>query len=102
MKLIVHRLALREINKEADRLKKISAALEDRFTTAVEHAIGLVREHPLIGHELVRGERRLLIRGFPFQMIYHPHPHHVFIVAVAHHKRREGYWRRRREPFQHD
>jgi hypothetical protein len=28
MKLIVHRLALREINEEADRLKRISAALE--------------------------------------------------------------------------
>lgn len=37
MKLVVHRLALREINQEADRLKRISAALEDRFTTAVEH-----------------------------------------------------------------
>jgi toxin ParE1/3/4 len=99
MRLIVHRLAVREINDEADRYREISTELEARFTIAVEHAFALVRAHPLIGHELARGERRLLIREFPYKMIYHPHPDRIFIVAIAHHKRREGYWRRRREPF---
>ena len=97
MKLIVHRLAVREINKEADRYKKISTELEDRFTIAVENAFARIRRHPLIGRELVRGERQLLIKGFQYKLIYNPHPDRIFIVAIAHHKRREGYWRRRRE-----
>lgn len=97
MKLVVHRLALREIHNQADRYRQISAELEDRFTIAVENAFALVRQHPLVGQELPRGERRLLIRGFQYKMIYHPHPGRIFIVAFAHHRRREGYWSRRRE-----
>ena len=98
MRLIVHRLAIREINKVADRYGKISSEIEDRFLVAVEHAFQRVREHPEIGEELVRGERKLLLKRFPYKLIYRPHPGSIFIVAIAHHKRREGYWRRRREP----
>jgi toxin ParE1/3/4 len=98
MRLIVHRLALREIHKAADDYKKISTSLEDRFTLAVEHAFQRLREHPEIGEELTRGERRLLLRRFPYKVIYRPRPEWIFIVALAHHKRRDGYWRRRREP----
>lgn len=98
MRLIVHPLAVREINKAADHYKKLSDAVEDRFIGAVEHAFARVREHPEIGEELSRGERRLLIKRFPYKLIYRPRPAWIFIVAIAHHKRREGYWRRRREP----
>ncbi|HLM66130.1 MAG TPA: type II toxin-antitoxin system RelE/ParE family toxin [Longimicrobium sp.] len=98
MRLIVHRLAIGEINKAADHYKKISHDVEDRFTRAVEHALQRIREHPQSGEELVRGERRLLLKRFPYKLIYRPQPTRIFIVALAHHKRREGYWRRRREP----
>jgi toxin ParE1/3/4 len=99
VRLIIHPHAVREINKEADRYGAISRELEDRFTQAVEHAFQRVRDHPEIGRELVRGERRLLLRRFPYKLIYRPRPQWIFIVALAHHKRREGYWRRRREPL---
>jgi toxin ParE1/3/4 len=98
VRLIVHPLALREINKAADRYRKISRDVEDRFTLAVERALQRVREHPEIGEELVRGERRLVLRRFPYKLVYRPRPAWIFVVAVAHHKRRDGYWRRRREP----
>jgi toxin ParE1/3/4 len=98
VRLIVHPLAVREIHKAADRYRKISSEIEDRFLVAVEHAIHRVRNHPEIGEELMRGERRLLLKRFPYKLIYRPRPASVFIVAMAHHKRREGYWRRRREP----
>lgn len=64
----------------------------------MEHAFDRVRKHPEIGESLARGERRLLLRRFPYKLIYRPHADRIFIVAVAHHKRRDGYWRRRREP----
>jgi toxin ParE1/3/4 len=98
VKLIVHPLAVREIHKGADRYKKISSELEDRFTLAVEHALRRILEHPEIGEEITRGERKLLLRRFPYKLIYQPGADRVFVVALAHHKRREGYWRRRREP----
>jgi len=98
MKLIVHPLALREISTAADRYRKVSREVEDRFTGAVEHAFFRVRQHPELGKELGRGERRLLLRRFPYKLIYRPHPPSIVILALAHHKRREGYWRRRRDP----
>jgi toxin ParE1/3/4 len=98
VKLIVHPLALREIHKGADHYKRILSEVEVRFLHVVEHAIQRVREHPEMGEELARGERRLLLRRFPYKLIYRSGLGRVFIVALAHHKRREGYWRRRREP----
>ncbi|HST63422.1 MAG TPA: type II toxin-antitoxin system RelE/ParE family toxin [Longimicrobium sp.] len=100
MRLRVHPLAVREINEAADRYKEISADAEDRFTLAVERAFERVREHPQIGEEVVRGERRLVLRRFPYKLIYRPRPAWIFIVAIAHHKRRDGYWRKRREPVE--
>ncbi|WP_407936397.1 hypothetical protein [Limnochorda pilosa] len=39
--------------------------------------------------------RRVLVRGFPYQVVYHLRPDEIVIVAVAHLKRRPGYWRNR-------
>jgi toxin ParE1/3/4 len=97
VKLVVHPLAVREINKTADRYRKISREVEVRFTESVAHAFDRARKHPESGEELAAGERRLLLRRFPYKLIYRPRPERVFIVALAHHRRREGYWRRRRE-----
>lgn len=35
----------------------------------VEHAFARLREHPLIGEERERGERRLNLRRFPYKVI---------------------------------
>lgn len=91
MKLIVHPQVIREIHRAADRYAKISRAMEDRFTGAVEHALNRVRQHPKLGVELTHGERRLLVKGFPYKLIYQLDESSIFVMAIAHHKRREGY-----------
>lgn len=40
--------------------------------------------------------RRLLVRRFPYQVVYRVRPAEIVIVAVAHLKRRPGYWKNRR------
>jgi toxin ParE1/3/4 len=98
VRLEVHPVALREIHKVANAYDKKAHRLGDRFTDQVEHAFARLRERPLIGEEIARGERRLLLRRFPYRVIYRVHDERIFVVAVAHHKRRDGYWRRRRDP----
>ena len=39
--------------------------------------------------------RRLVVRKFPFSIIYELHGNDVVILAVAHGKRRPNYWRER-------
>jgi len=39
--------------------------------------------------------RRLLVPRFPYQIVYRIRPHEIVVVAVAHLKRRPGYWKPR-------
>jgi hypothetical protein len=39
--------------------------------------------------------RRILLLGFPYQIVYRLRPAEIVIVAVAHLKRRPGYWKNR-------
>jgi hypothetical protein len=43
----------------------------------------------------LRGTRRLLLQRFPFSIIYRVESTWVLVVAIAHQRRRPGYWRRR-------
>ena len=46
---------------------------------------------PVIEAEL----RRRLVRRFPFGILYRIEPEEIVIVAVAHLRRKPGYWRER-------
>jgi plasmid stabilization system protein ParE len=41
------------------------------------------------------GTRRYLLRRFPFSVVYRVEAKRIVIVAVAHARRRPGYWRSR-------
>lgn len=41
------------------------------------------------------GTRRCLLHRFPYLVVYVYLPRHVWVIAVAHCKRRPGYWRER-------
>jgi len=43
----------------------------------------------------LHGTRRIVLKRFPFSVIYRLLEGQLQIVAVAHHKRRPGYWRTR-------
>jgi toxin ParE1/3/4 len=99
VKLVVHPLALREVFRIAARYDRERAGLGGEFITEVEDALARIREHPLSGHPLAGGERQALLHRFPHKVVYYPAPDRLYVAAVAHHRRREGYWRKRR--FEH-
>jgi toxin ParE1/3/4 len=41
------------------------------------------------------GTHRFLLQRFPYEIVYKIYPDVVLIIAVAHNKRRPGYWRHR-------
>lgn len=65
------------------------------FTAQADSAIDRLRENPRVGTELNPGVRKLMIRRFPYNLIYRVLPDFVLVLAVAHHRRRPGYWRER-------
>jgi hypothetical protein len=51
--------------------------------------------HPNAGSPLWGDFRRSLVRRFPFAVIYRAKDETVYVVAVAHQRRRPNYWRSR-------
>ena len=67
------------------------------FYEAVQQALELISEHEEAGTPVVGDPRtrRLLVASFPYQIVYHLAPTETVILAIAHLKRRPGYWRER-------
>ena len=72
-----------------------SAGLGSDFFDDVQRVIDTLRAHPALGTPIGRGLRRALLHRFPFSLIYSVETDEILVVAVAHQKRRPGYWRDR-------
>ena len=57
--------------------------------------LALLKDHPLIGTPGVGGSRWMPLRRFPYTLHYRVVGDVIDILAVAHQKRRPGYWRQR-------
>ena len=93
-----------EFHPEADgELLEAQAWYRDRsevaaqaFILEIDRAIRTIAEAPERWPEMRRGERRFLLSRFPYSILYRIRSSDVFITAVAHQKRRPGYWRSRK------
>lgn len=77
-------------------VRRESARLAAAFAAELAHALQLVASTPGTWPAHLRGTRRYRLRGFPFALVYLDRPDTVIIIAVAHERRRPGYWRSRR------
>jgi plasmid stabilization system protein ParE len=71
------------------------SGLGAEFVAEVERTIEFVVAHPNAGSPLWGDFRRSLVRRFPFAVIYRAKDETVYVVAVAHQRRRPNYWRSR-------
>jgi len=69
--------------------------LGDRFLVAVRRAIELAVAHPAAGSVRTGTARRLLVHGFPYDVVYQVEQDELQVLAVAHQHRKPGYWRER-------
>jgi toxin ParE1/3/4 len=65
------------------------------FMEEIERATKMIVEAPDRWPGFLHGTRRYLLRRFPFSVIYRVSETSVQVVAVAHAKRRPGYWKTR-------
>lgn len=72
-----------------------SQTAEDRFRLALRRAIGSVREAPERWPADDAGVRQCRLIGFPYRLIYWTDGDNSIVVAIAHSKRRPGYWKER-------
>ena|SRR2546426_6011507 len=99
MATILHRLALSELQKSFRWYRKRNPSAAQRFWDAMRAAVERIAEGP--GRWPIVDQypeyRWLKLQRFPYLLYYQIlNSADVLIVAVAHGRRRLGYWRRRR------
>ena len=72
-----------------------SPAAGRSFMAELDRAIEQIAEAPRRWTEYRFGTRRYLMRRFPFVVIYRVSGSAIEVLAVAHGRRRPGYWRER-------
>ena len=81
---------------EAAYFYESAAGLGLNFLDDVQRMIDLAREQPHLGRPVGEELRQILLRRFPFSIIYAHEPPQIVVVAVAHQRRQPGYWRDRK------
>ena len=65
------------------------------FVRELQISVRLLAEHPLIGTPGIRQTRRIALKRFPYWLVYRPQGDDLRIIAIAHQRRRPGYWSKR-------
>jgi plasmid stabilization system protein ParE len=91
----VHPEAWEEIEGADDWYFQRSADASAGFLLAVFDGLENASEFPHRSPRYLYGTRRLVLARFPFSIIYLDNADFVNVVAVAHSKRKPGYWKRR-------
>ena len=72
-----------------------SGVAGDAFMAEIDTAIEHICESPQRWAKYLHDTRRYLLRRFPYVVVYREVDDHVQVLAIAHGKRRPGYWRSR-------
>lgn len=66
--------------------------------SAVRDAFAAIQRSPGVGTPVAARlrSRRVLVKRFPYSVIYIAERESILVLAVAHHAKRPGYWRHRR------
>ncbi len=91
-----HSEAEAELWAALDYYRQERAGLARKFRREFEKALKRVRENPLIyATDDEFGTRLCPLHRFPFNLVYLDLENYIWVVALAHQRRRPGYWSRR-------
>jgi len=84
-----------EMIEAARYYQSLSSGLGDDYLDEVERAVWSIKTSPQTWPVLEGAFRRRLVRRFPFGIIYRIEPDKILIIAVAHLRKKPGYWKKR-------
>jgi plasmid stabilization system protein ParE len=94
-KVDFHPDAAAEFDAATDWYRENSEQAAENFVSEVDRAIARIAQNPSIWADYLRGTRRCLLRRFPYAVVYILHEGRIKVIAVAHGRRRPGYWKKR-------
>ena len=84
-----------ELEEAAFYYEKRSEGLGDDFLEDFERTVGRIISNPTRFRKIHGNIRQLKLYRFPFNVVYEIHEGDIYILAVAHVRRRPFYWRYR-------
>jgi plasmid stabilization system protein ParE len=91
-----HPAAQEELTAAVKTGEERAARLGHDLLQEVRRVVGMLCASPEIGKPLGTSYRRFPLRRFPFALVYRIDGERLRIIAMAHRRRRPGYWRRRK------
>jgi toxin ParE1/3/4 len=99
VRVAFHPAAAEEFLAAVEYYRAALPELGQRFSQAVRHATELAAERPEAGSSRGASDvRRLVVVGFPYDLVYWRRADVLEVIALAHHRRRPNYWRDRQRP----
>lgn len=95
MRIEFHPAALQELIDSARYYENRLPGLGTDLKSEVDRSLVRLSDNPGIGAVVEAPYRRLLLDRFPFSVIYRAEEPTLRILAVAHQRRRPGYWKGR-------
>jgi len=71
------------------------AAVALDFECEIERSLRLIAQSPLRWPKFDAERRRIIVRKFPYSIVYEVIGQQIVILAIAHGRRRPYYWRER-------
>lgn len=93
--LRIHEGARREANQATVWYAERSLSIARRFRDELLAGFSSAAAFPLHYPSYLHGTRRVLLKKLPYFIVFIDWQDEVFVVAVAHSKRRPGYWKSR-------
>lgn len=98
--LRTHRLAEEELSDAASWYETRQPGLGVSFLDLVDNILdrsgsGLLPSSPVSGVKSTKNARRVLLKRFPYSIVFYEREDEIVIIAFAHSSRRPGYWRSR-------
>lgn len=90
-----HPQAWQEVEAADDWYRTRNPEASVRFLSALYDGLENIARWPRRWPVYYQGTRRFLLHRFPFSIIYREEADALSILAVAHHKRKPGYWKSR-------
>jgi toxin ParE1/3/4 len=94
--IIFHPDATAELRAAVAYYEQLRPGLGRDLQREVERAINRIQQHPQsFPQQNEAGLRKYFVRRFPYTILYLELTDQIWIAAVAHQRRRPGYWRNR-------
>ena len=93
----IYPAALEEAEAATEWYRRRSVRAAEMFLDELDRAVEQIGDHPGQFPEYAFGTRRMVLQRFPYLLVFRETAAGVEVIAVAHGRRRPGYWRDRVE-----